>query len=95
MAHGKRRNIKFDEQAFRELDREYRLNEGRDPLVSAFNRLPADDRAIMLAYIVMGHNKKNLARLMGVSWPVVDERIWRIQVVVEEQYRRLRSEDDF
>lgn len=83
--------LKFDEQAFKALDREYRLNECGDNLVKAFNTLTADDRAIMLAYIVVKKNKSVLAELLGVSWPTLDDRLWRIQVVVKERYEKIEK----
>lgn len=90
-----RKKIKFDEQAFRQLDRLYRDNDSGDPLVTAFNALPADDRAVMLAYIVVKKNKSALANMFGVSFRIADERLWRIQVKVQEHYRRLVEDADF
>ncbi len=85
----------IDIKAFRELDRRYRLNGHFDPLCRAFNTLPADDRAIMLAYIVVGKKKRHLANLLGVSYPVINDRLWRIQVVVKERYEKiLRDMED-
>lgn len=86
--------MKFSQQAFRELDARFRYNESRDPLVSAFNLLPADERAVMLAYLVLDGNKQRLARLLGVSLPVIYDRLWRIQVTVQDIYNRNRKAED-
>lgn len=91
---GRRKNTGLNERDFKELDRRYRTNENGDPLVRAFNSLNADDRAIMLAYIAIGRNKSELAKLLGVSFPVMDDRIWRIQVIVAERYQKIMQETD-
>lgn len=93
---GKRNGInsKFDKDAFRTLDRYFTLNEGGDLLVRAFNTLDADDRAILLAFMSCGQNKRTLAKLCSVSWPVIDERLWRIQVIVKERYQHLLKEQE-
>ena len=85
---------KFDEDAFRDLDREYRANAGGDLLVRALNTMPADDRALMLAYIVCGNNSAELARMAGVSQPAIANRIWRIQVIVKDRYERLKRKQE-
>lgn len=86
--------MRFSQKAFRDLDERFRYNESRDPLVSAFNLLPADERAVVLAYIVLGENKQSLARLLGVSVPVVYDRLWRIQVMVQDIFDRHRKADE-
>lgn len=91
---GRRKHTGIDEDAFRDLDRTFRANENSDLLVRAFNSLGADDRALMLAYIATGYSKTALVRLMGVSWPVLDDRLWRIQVTVKERYEKLRKETE-
>lgn len=91
---GRKSHKGLDEQLYRDLDRHYRLSGLSDPLCRAFNTLAADDRAIMLAYIACGKNKSTLCRLLGVSWPVLDDRLWRIQVVVKERYERIIKEQE-
>ena len=91
---GRRKNSRINEAAFKELDRVFRANEGSDALVRAFNTLCADDRALMLAYIAADFNKTTLVKQLGVSWPVLDDRLWRIQVVVKERYEKMISEAD-
>lgn len=88
------RHSTIDDNAFRELDRTFRTNACGDLLVRAFNSLGADDRAIMLAYITVGKNATALARLMHVSRKCVDRRLWRIQVITQERYERLKKETD-
>lgn len=89
------KHAKIDEDVFKDLDRTYRANECSDLLVRAFNTLKADDRALMLAYIACGYNIKALSKELGVSWPMLDDRLWRIQVVVKERYEKLMKETDF
>lgn len=79
---------------YTELDRIYRENATGDLLVDVVNGLPADDRSFLLLYVALGHRRSALARQIGVSWNVVDERLWRIQVVVKEKYEKLKKEID-
>lgn len=79
---------------YAELDRIYRENSTGDLLVDVVNGLPADDRSFLLLYVALGHRRSALARQIGVSWNVVDERLWRIQVVVKEKYEKLKKETD-
>ena len=41
---------------FRQLDREYTANTTDSPAVEALNRLPPDERALMVLYITLGRN---------------------------------------
>ena len=79
---------------YAELDRIYRENATGDLLVDVVNGLPADDRSFLLLYVALGRRRSALARQIGVSWNVVDERLWRIQVVVKEKYEKLKKETD-
>ena len=91
---GRKNKRHIDEAAFKALDRRFRENADGDLLVRAFNTLPADDRALMLAYITVGNNTSELARMAGVSRGVIESRLWRIQVVVKERYEKLVKQQE-
>ena len=55
MARRKRLNIEILRD-FRQLDREYRENTTDSRVVEALNRLPPDERALMILYITFGRN---------------------------------------
>lgn len=85
---------KIDEAAIRQLDRDYRENAEGDMLVRAFNSLPVDDRALMLAYIECGNNAAELARMAGVSWTTMDNRLRKIKTMVKGKYQTLKAKDE-
>lgn len=92
--HIRRNKLKdFDEARFHDYDVRFRINEDKLPGVRAFNTLSADDRAIYIAYLVMGENKTSLARHFGVSWAKVYERIRLIEDEVRERSKKMADEE--
>ena len=92
---GKQRDRRrIDRDEFVALDKDFRSNDCGDLLVRAFNALNADDRALMLAYMSAGYKVSALVRQLGVSRPVIEDRLWRIQVIVKERYEKLKKETD-
>lgn len=81
----KRKTIDIDhrEDSFKELDRIYRENERKDPMVAALNALPADERSLMILYIANGCNKTEVGRILGASEAFVRYKIKAIQEKVK------------
>lgn len=52
---------------FRQLDSEYRENTTDSPAVEALNRLPPDERALMILYIALGNNMNATANYLHVD----------------------------
>lgn len=77
-----------------ELDKDFRSNDYGDLLVRAFNSLNVDDRALMLAYIAANYKVIPLVRQLKASRPIIEDRLWRIQVIVKERYEKLKRETD-
>lgn len=77
----KRKTIDIDhrEDSFKELDRIYRENESKDPMVYALNALPADERSLMILYIVNNCNKTEVGRILGASEAFVRYKIKAIR----------------
>jgi DNA-directed RNA polymerase specialized sigma24 family protein len=82
MARRKRLNIEILRD-FRELDREYRENTTDSPAVEALNRLPPDERALMILYIVMGRNMNATANYLHVDRHTIDRYIWFTKIKIE------------
>ena len=76
-------DINHREDSFKELDRIYRENERNDPMVAALNALPADERSLMILYIVNGCNKTEVGRILGASEAFVRYKVKAIQVKVK------------
>lgn len=92
---GKRRlTAEKRDAAFRELNRRFTANEEGDAAVEALNRLPADDRAIMIWYLASGENKTDMAATIGCSWPTIADRLKRIKAAMKEEYQRIIAEKD-
>ena len=49
---------------FKQLDREYTANTTDSPLVEALNMLPVDERAFLILYVALGHNKTEMAEYL-------------------------------
>lgn len=92
---GKRRlTAEKRDAAFRELNRRFTVNEEGDAAVEALNRLPADDRAIMIWYLACGENKTDMAATVGCSWPTIADRLKKIRTSMKEEYQRIIAEKD-
>lgn len=84
-------SVGTDDEQFRNLDREYQQNECGDPMVEALNALPADERSLFILYIMTGNNKTALAKKMGCSYPIIDQRIFYLQVKLKEIIEKKRK----
>ena len=85
-------NPHIDDAAFRALDERYRRNEDGDAMVEALNRLPADDRSMVIMWVLLDRNKTALAKSMGLSVPFVRDRLWRLQELMKEYYKQITKE---
>jgi DNA-directed RNA polymerase specialized sigma24 family protein len=90
-------NPHVDDAGFKALDERFRLNECNDAMVEALNMLPADDRALIIMWLLLRRNKTALAKALGLSVPFVRDRLWRVQELMKEYYKQItkqREEDD-
>lgn len=88
--------IDADGSQFHELDVEYTRNDYKDVSVDALNGLPPDERSIMILYISVGNNKKELAKRLGCSRTHIHETLKRIQDKLKEQInQKLNDENDY
>ena len=93
----RRQDHHVDDAGFKALDERFRLNECNDAMVEALNMLPADDRAVIIMWLLLRRNKTALAKSMGLSVPFVRDRLWRLQELMKEYYKQItkqREEDD-
>ena len=91
----KKRTIEIDQdEAFRQLDSEYRENKEGDPYVSALNRIPADERSLMIMFVVYGLNKIRLASKLDCSWPYLHGRITEIQNHIKTELQKIPHDED-
>ena len=93
----RRQDHHVDDAGFKALDERFRLNECNDAMVEALNMLPADDRAVIIMWLLLRRNKTALAKSMGLSVPFVRDRLWRVQELMKEYYKQItkqREEDD-
>lgn len=88
----RRQDHHVDDAGFKALDERFRLNECNDAMVEALNMLPADDRAIIIMWLLLRRNKTALAKSMGLSVPFVRDRLWRIQELMKEYYKQITKE---
>lgn len=88
--------IDADGSQFHELDVEYTRNDYKDVSVDALNSLPPDERSIMILYISVGNNKKELAKRLGCSRTHIHETLKRIQDKLKEQInQKLNDENNY
>ena len=93
----RRQDHHVDDAGFKALDERFRLNECNDAMVEALNMLPADDRAVVIMWLLLRRNKTALAKSMGLSAPFVRDRLWRLQELMKEYHKQItkqREEDD-
>lgn len=88
----RRQDHHVDDAGFKALDERFRLNECNDAMVEALNMLPADDRAIIVMWLLLRRNKTALAKSMGLSVPFVRDRLWRLQELMKEYYKQITKE---
>ena len=70
MGRRKKRNISILHD-FKMLDREYTANITDSPMVEALNMLPVDERAFMILYVAVNHNKAAMAEYLHCSTKTV------------------------
>ena len=88
----RRQDHHVDDAGFKALDERFRLNECNDAMVEALNMLPADDRALIIIWLLLRRNKTALAKSMGLSVPFVRDRLWRLQELMKEYYKQITQE---
>lgn len=91
MARKKRLNIEMLRD-FRLLDAEYRANTTDSPLVEALNRLPANERALMILYIVLGRNMTATAEYLKADRHTIDNYVWTTKIKIEDNLRQINRE---
>lgn len=93
----RRQDHHVDDAGFKALDERFHLNECNDAMVEALNMLPADDRAIIIMWLLLRRNKTALAKALGLSRPFVVDKLWRVQQLTKEYYKQVitrREEND-
>lgn len=88
----RRQDHHVDDAGFKALDERFRLNECNDAMVEALNMLPADDRALIIMWLLLRRNKTALAKALGLSVPFVRDRLWRLQELMKEYYKQTTQE---
>ena len=91
MARKKRLNIEILRD-FRQLDAEYRANTADSPAVEALNRLPPDERALMILYIVLDRNMCATADYLHADRHTIDRYIWITKIKIEANLKEINKQ---